>query len=191
VSTEPFAENAIRDLRRVLGDEGDGLVMAWAEGRRGGSLREVLDKQKTLKRELDRLLQGGLAEREPRRVPSLAKVADHHGLDARPSCVRCGYEPPVDSWREASGWLQRAHVIDRFAGGLDNAANLRPLCRMCHRMQPIFVPGDEDVALEWFSGEHYWRDLARLLNESDAPKGVAVVNTLDPTKDEVSGAERS
>lgn len=46
--------------------------------------------------------------------------------------------------------LVRAHIIDRMFGGLDNAANLAPLCEWCHEIQPIFRPGDEAAALDWF-----------------------------------------
>lgn len=75
--------------------------------------------------------------RPERSMPTLRRLCDFHGIYG---CVRCG----------TSEGLERAHVIDRFLGGLDNLVNLRPLCSQCHRLQPSFAPGQEDEALEWF-----------------------------------------
>lgn len=80
-----------------------------------------------------------LTERPPRRMPSMKAIIRHHGLPGR-YCVRCSDD----------GYLERAHIIDRVFGGLDNAANLAPLCDYCHRTQPIFKPGQEGEALRWF-----------------------------------------
>lgn len=77
-------------------------------------------------------------ERGPRRMPSMKRVLRHHGIEGR--CCRCGYD----------GYLERAHIIDRVFGGLDTGANLAPLCSWCHRGQPIFEPGQEDEARDWF-----------------------------------------
>lgn len=76
----------------------------------------------------------------PRRMPSLKKVLEYHGLDPEPLCVRCGLVDVVE----------RAHIIDRSSNGLDNCANLAPLCRYCHAGQPIFAPEQEAEALAWF-----------------------------------------
>ncbi len=78
--------------------------------------------------------------RGPRRMPSMKVVARRLGMET-PECVRCGRDDVV---------LDRAHLIDRVYHGLDNAANLAPLCGWCHKVQPIFEPGDEAAALEWF-----------------------------------------
>lgn len=83
-------------------------------------------------------------------MPSMQKIAAFHGLGITPMCVRCGSQPPVATWREAQSWLQRAHIIDRIADGLDLETNLAPLCERCHQSQPMFEPGDEPQALEWF-----------------------------------------
>lgn len=87
-------------------------------------------------------------------MPSLAKVAEHLGIiDSFPHCFRCRATSESSVWGEwvpATG-LERAHVIDRCRGGLDNAANLRPLCRQCHALQPSFGAGHEPEALRWFS----------------------------------------
>jgi hypothetical protein len=60
-----------------------------------------------------------------------------------------GFED-IDYWEDGGGRLEKAHVIDRFAGGLDTLPNFRPLCPTCHRLQPMFVPGQEAEALAWF-----------------------------------------
>ena len=101
-------------------------------------------------------------DRPPRKMPSAWSVVDRwmHGY---PRCFRCGWEGdrPSD--------IERAHVIDRVKGGLDTLDNLRPLCHECHRLQPSFGPGDEEMALTWFRPgvpavlEHAISCLARLL----------------------------
>jgi 5-methylcytosine-specific restriction endonuclease McrA len=79
-------------------------------------------------------------ERGPRRMPSMRDIVAFHGLESA-FCVRCGR---VDD-------LERAHLIDRCFAGLDGPQNLAPLCWYCHRRrQPIFVPGQEDLARAWF-----------------------------------------
>ena len=104
--------------------------------------------------ERDRLAAGGLAIRPKRKMPSLKRIAEVNnlGMDAR--CVRCGYTQG-GAWPYTCNWLDRAHVIDRVFDGLDTEANLRPLCHLCHRSQPIFEPGDEHTALDWFAGLWY------------------------------------
>lgn len=90
--------------------------------------------------------------RGPRQMPSLPKLARTLRLGDVPKCYRCEGEVARASWSTATGVLDRAHVIDRWCGGSDEAANLRPLCHDCHEMQPIFYPGDQAVALYWFTG---------------------------------------
>src|ERR1700676_1593342 len=86
-------------------------------------------------------------------MPSLAKIAEFHHLGDEPFCVRCGYSRPgLWTWATAGGWLDRAHLIDRGADGLDIEPNLLPLCRGCHSGQPYFENGDEAKALMWFRG---------------------------------------
>lgn len=74
-----------------------------------------------------------------RRMPSMGAVAAHHRL-AVGVCARCS----------VVARCERAHVIDRTLGGLDDVQNLRPLCYPCHRDQPVFGPGEESVAMLWF-----------------------------------------
>jgi 5-methylcytosine-specific restriction endonuclease McrA len=79
-------------------------------------------------------------QRGPRRMPALKQILKYHHLDMTPACVRCG----------AFGDVERAHIIDRSDNGLDNCANLAPLCRWCHAGQPIFHPDETAEALAWF-----------------------------------------
>src|SRR5687768_54814 len=87
--------------------------------------------------------------RPPRRVPGLSRIADFHGLGSKPRCIRCGNANKSTSWSSARG-LDRAHIIDRWSGGLDDVQNIAPICPNCHREQPIFTPGQEIEALRWF-----------------------------------------
>lgn len=79
-----------------------------------------------------------------RKMPTWKRIVDYHGY-GRPHCVKC--RRSAEQWSD----LIRAHVIDRWADGLDAPQNIRPLCDMCHRHQPVFKNGDEQVALEWFN----------------------------------------
>lgn len=84
-------------------------------------------------------------------MPALKRIAEFWALpDDPPYCVRCGWSVPVIRWNDASGWLIRAHIIDRCFDGLDLPCNLAPLCDGCHSHQPIFKPGEEPIALIWF-----------------------------------------
>jgi hypothetical protein len=88
--------------------------------------------------------------RPKRRMPSMIRIAAYHRLGEQPFCIRCEWEPPISSWREAGPWLVRAHIIDRVCDGLDLESNLAPLCNPCHGSQPMFENGDERAALYWF-----------------------------------------
>jgi 5-methylcytosine-specific restriction endonuclease McrA len=90
--------------------------------------------------------------RPGRRMPSIKKILAYWERlsdnpfeihPATPACFRCGLE--VDQWN----WLERAHLVDRWLGGLDNEANLVMLCRLCHRLMPMFEIGQVADALEW------------------------------------------
>lgn len=86
-----------------------------------------------------RRLNPQLAERPPRRMPELKTLLRYHGM-SEACCVRCGLTDAIE----------RAHIIDRSDDGLDNCANIAPLCRFCHAGQPIFKPEAEAAALAWF-----------------------------------------
>lgn len=79
--------------------------------------------------------------RPPRKMPTMKAILRYHGLWEVPACVRCGL---VDTA------IERAHIIDRCDDGLDNCANIAPLCRWCHAGQPIFKPSETTKALAWF-----------------------------------------
>jgi 5-methylcytosine-specific restriction endonuclease McrA len=157
-SREPvFAEASARAIERWIADYQQrrlDLITRWAVGRQTGDLLAVLascrDQLQASLATLNRLLSGGTAARRPRRMPSLSWIARYHDLGEVPRCVRCGFHPPEDRWGDTSGYLARAHIIDRARDGLDVEANLAPLCYGCHRSQPSFRPGDEADAFAWF-----------------------------------------
>lgn len=96
------------------------------------------------------LLDGAPARRPRRRMPTLQRIAAFHRLPSQPACVRCEMQPRAERWSDPNPGLERAHIIDRVYNGLDLVSNLLPLCPPCHRSQPIFKPGDDAAALEWF-----------------------------------------
>lgn len=112
---------------------------------------------------------GRLPERGPRRMPSLWTIAEywaqHEVFDfdlSQPSCFACGREPPAtsgtqrDRWDAASGYLERAHLVDRCRGGLDGPQNIVPLCFPCHHAMPPFDVGEGQAAIEWVQAGGPW-----------------------------------
>lgn len=81
----------------------------------------------------------------PRRMPSMRAIAAHHNTDAA-ACYRCG-----DTAR-----TERAHVIDRALGGLDDVQNIVPLCYRCHADMPPFAAGEERRAWLWLAHADWW-----------------------------------
>lgn len=79
-----------------------------------------------------------------------------------PFCFRCGWlapiptnDPPVAKnahtfhmWNRIGGWLERAHLHDRAAGGSDTPDNIVPLCHPCHYAMPQFTDS-RDEAIAW------------------------------------------
>jgi hypothetical protein len=94
---------------------------------------------------------GWLPERPPRRMPTVTKIAQYwHGhpgtfeVDiATPECFRCHLSVPAWSW------LERAHLVDRWCGGLDHEANIVMLCVCCHRRMPPFMIDQVAEAISW------------------------------------------
>lgn len=91
-----------------------------------------------------------MPKRPPRRMPPAHRVANYWaGQDPftvdsdNPACFRCHLR--VDEWSN----LQRAHLVDRFRGGLDHAANLAMLCYVCHAIMPLFDAHESAHALAW------------------------------------------
>jgi hypothetical protein len=107
-----------------------------------------------------------LPARPRRHMPSLRKIVDHwretgtFDVEDHPHCFACREQAPADNWTDARGWLERAHLIDRYLGGLDGPQNLVPLCGVCHGWQPIFEPGAEAIA--WVLAGGYRGEIARL-----------------------------
>ncbi len=138
-------EQLDRELATYVGGSFDVPIEDWRK-----AVRQFGATAKRIAGEIARLEAGGLPQRPPRQMPSLKRIALHHGLGPDPYCVRCGVVGGEGSWAAANAWLERAHVIDRVFDGLDIESNLLPLCGGCHRQQPIFEPGDECAALRWF-----------------------------------------
>jgi 5-methylcytosine-specific restriction endonuclease McrA len=79
-----------------------------------------------------------------------------------PHCFRCGWLTPLPGkdekpskrarpvWQFAAGWLQKAHLAERFSGGPDLAENLVPMCSLCHRQMPALI-GNRDTAIAWIN----------------------------------------
>lgn len=120
-----------------------------------------------------------MAPRTGRNMPSLPKIIDYWAADrhsdafpnlaaraigwGEPFCFRCGWlspipedvlsEPPakpVDPWKYANGWLQRAHLAERFEGGADRVDNLVPMCSLCHRQMPEQFK-EREPAIAWIN----------------------------------------
>jgi hypothetical protein len=87
-----------------------------------------------------------------------------------PSCFRCGWLPPVpdtgallsvnpkwsvlratlETWKRASRYLDRCHLVDHCATQDNSLTNLVPLCRHpCHNEMPEFGEGQRAKALAW------------------------------------------
>lgn len=75
-----------------------------------------------------------------RRYVKMETVADYAGLPVG-ECYRC----------KANARCERAHIIDRQFGGLDDVQNLVPLCFQCHRDMPPFEAGEESKAWLWLN----------------------------------------
>jgi 5-methylcytosine-specific restriction endonuclease McrA len=122
---------------------------AWQSGREP---REVASELKRIERERKRVAEDPrwLAKRPGRRMPPATRVAEYwSGQDifwlsvADPRCFGCNR--PAETW----GQFERAHLVDRACDGLDHAANLAMICGPCHRVMPMFLPGEWEAAILW------------------------------------------
>ena len=103
-----------------------------------------------------------LPKRPGRRMPQADSVArfwhEHPGTFdvnlAAPACFRCG--AGAGSWRH----LERAHLVDRWCGGLDHEANLAMLCGNCHTRMPMFLVEQGAQAITWIQSDD---DLERVV----------------------------
>jgi hypothetical protein len=162
----PARKQALADL-----DEWRGAEYARRRRDRGRMLTGeevlgVLDDGATRAREI--MHPDWVPERPERRMPSLWTIAQYWEkcgtFDVqivRPICFACtGHAPheedltPGYRWNGAGAYLDRAHLVDRFLGGLDGPQNLVPLCKVCHDLMPMFRIGAD--AIEWvLSGGPY------------------------------------
>jgi 5-methylcytosine-specific restriction endonuclease McrA len=95
-----------------------------------------------------------LPARPPRRPPSAVKIATYwaerragvFNVDVDdPACFRCGLS--VSEW----GRLERAHLVDRWCGGLDHEGNMAMLCCVCHKAMPWYDIDGVDGAIAWIA----------------------------------------
>lgn len=109
------------------------------------------------------------APRAGRRMPSLWRIVSYWeplgtfpvSLES-PHCFACfatrripaGATSPGARWQAAG--LERAHLVDRILGGLDNASNLVPLCAFCHFHMPSFGPQSGAQAIRWVQDGGAW-----------------------------------
>jgi hypothetical protein len=133
-----------------------GMDYTFTVERRGLSVDELLEKLAFAERQVRHLTHPRWMPLRPgRRMPSVRTIAKYwagrspfHEVDVeQPQCFRCLRLAP--EW--GGSYFERAHLVDRFLGGLDHAANLVPLCGRCHRMQPIFEIDQGLDALAWVS----------------------------------------
>lgn len=121
-----------------------------------------------------------------RNMPSLPKIVDYWSTEqhsdvfpnlaaralgwGEPFCFRCGWlsplpakaingteAKPTNPWKYARGWLQRAHLAEKFTGGPDTVDNLVPMCSLCHRQMPEAIASRE-VAIAWINS---WASASR------------------------------
>ena len=101
------------------------------------------------------------------------KLASKYIGWGEPFCFSCGWLVPVrddgpwlDRWRNASSWLERAHLQDRFDGGSDSVSNIVPMCWLCHKVMPIcetyergvqYLNEQESVLAQNLKLREYWQ----------------------------------
>lgn len=80
-----------------------------------------------------------MSSRPKRRMPSQTRILRYWGIE-EPRCFRC---------LVPTRGLERAHLVDRWDGGLDGAQNIALLCQSCHAQMRVFRNGDGERALKW------------------------------------------
>lgn len=113
-----------------------------------------------------------LSKRPGRRMPSVVVIARHWAgrhpfedvsLDD-PQCFGCRWS--ATAWNSSN--FERAHLVDRFLGGLDHAGNLVPLCSQCHRVMPMFEIDQGQDAIDWVRAGGWVGLVADLVSPDDA-----------------------
>ncbi len=119
--------------------------------------------------------------RPPRREPPAQKVAAYWAQRGGPFTVHVDMPACFACFLEARTWsrLQRAHLVDRARGGLDGAQNLAMLCPLCHRVMPVFRPGQEQDAIQYILDGGYY-PLLLAAGYRNAGSGVAAGAVLPP-----------
>lgn len=87
-----------------------------------------------------------MTDRPKRRMPPIKRILEYRNIK-EPHCQKC-----LVPMRPKH--LERAHLIDRFFGGLDGVQNLVLLCSWCHKRMPSFCNGEESAVLSWLA-EHW------------------------------------
>jgi HNH endonuclease len=83
-----------------------------------------------------------------------------------PHCFACGLCQPTATangpvaarWNAAP--LDRAHLQDHAQGGPEHVSNLVLLCRLCHKLMPMFQ--DRDKAITWVLGGCPWYRIPKI-----------------------------
>jgi len=113
-------------------------------------LRQLRDADATLADTRRSILhETWMPARPGRRMPPAPKIAAYWADRGEPFKVNPEEPACFACWDTADEWghLERAHLVDRWAGGLDGPQNLAMLCNPCHRVMPIFLPGQDADAI--------------------------------------------
>lgn len=153
---QPYRE---RELE-TLSIKADQLAVDFALGRIPHE--QLINGTAAIRRARERMAQvRWLPGRPGRRMPTLFAIAEYWhqrgtfevDLDG-PHCFGCQTvaEYTRDGHRRArwnSARLARAHLYDRFRGGLDGPQNIVPLCGRCHDVMPMFLAQGKLHPIDW------------------------------------------
>lgn len=106
--------------------------------------------------------------RRSRSMPKMEAIGRYWAIDTS-VCYRCGIVARTE----------RAHIIDRQYGGLDDVQNLLPLCIRCHREQPPFVNGEEWKAAIWFTSRSEAEYVCRVVRTMMSSSGFDLASDID------------
>jgi len=147
VANEPAEPREWSERRGLALKRLDDELVAMAR-RRYPSPPEVVSYYNSMRRNI--LYPDWRPERPPRRTTAPHLIARHwvgrgvFDVDVdNPACFRCRRQ--VSSWKQ----LERAHLVDRCAGGLDIPSNIAMLCWRCHGTMPPFGNGEGEDAIQW------------------------------------------
>jgi hypothetical protein len=148
---ECFAQVRQQTISLLLKAEDDAIVR-WAV-RTDRPIDELHDELDQIRQQLKTVATqpNWMKPRPPRRMPRAESIARYWELRSEtfsvdasdPRCFAC--KTQVEKWSD----LDRAHIEDRFLGGLDHEANLAMICQPCHRLMPMFEPGTYQDSVGW------------------------------------------